>query len=114
MHQGCKLLMWLYGYDIHFLRVRLAKPEYSSAANMNDDRIIIYPEYWRATDKSVKFWGIEANISDKRCRQPAELRGIDPGDKFLQVFVHPYEPKNRESGEDTANWREWMSALRSG
>ena len=60
-HQGCKLLMWLYGYDIHFLRVRLAKPEYSSAANMNDDRIIIYPEYWRATNKSVKFWGIEAN-----------------------------------------------------
>ena len=37
--------------------------------------------------------------------------GIDPGDKFLQVFVHPYKPKNRESGEDTANCQEWMSAF---
>jgi hypothetical protein len=60
----------------------------------------------------VEFW-VDVRIKE-RCIQLAELRGIDPGHEFLQVFVHPFEPKIRESGEDRANWRKWMSRFEVG
>jgi hypothetical protein len=58
------------------------------------------------TDELVKFWGVEVNITiEERGQQPVKLRGIDPGHKVLQVFVHPFEPKKCESGKDRASWR---------
>jgi hypothetical protein len=64
---------------------------------------MIYTECWRATDESDEFWGVEVNVIEGRYRQVVDLRGVDPGQKFLQLFVDPFEPKFRESGEDNAS-----------
>src|SRR6266852_4757399 len=77
-------------------------------------RLITCPKCRHATDDELaEFWGLEFRIKE-RCIQPAELRGIDPGHKFLQVFVRPVEPKIRESGEDRANRRKWTSGFEFG
>jgi hypothetical protein len=40
------------------------------------------------------------------CRQPVESRGIDPGHKFLQVFVDAIKEEKPERGKDrTCGWR---------
>ena len=67
-------------------------------------RLIICPEFWRATDELVEFRGVEVNIIEKRCEQPVESRGIDPGDEVLRVFVDPFERKIREIGEDRPSY----------
>jgi hypothetical protein len=73
--------------------------------------LFIFPECRRATDELVEVWGVEVDIIDECYRQRVELRGIDPGHKFLQVFDHPFELKNRESREHRANWRKWTWAF---
>ena len=68
-------------------------------------RLIICPEFWRATDELVEFRGVEVDIIEKRCEQPVESRGIDPGDEVLRVFVDPFERETGESGKGRAGWR---------
>ena len=70
-------------------------------------RLIIYPEYWRATDELGEFWGVEVDIIEERYLHLVDLRGIDSGQKFLQVFAGPFEQKLQESGEDKASWQKW-------
>src|SRR5450631_649322 len=77
----------------------------------DETRLIVCPECWRATDELIEFWGVEVKIIKERDRQPVESRGVDPGQKVLQVFVDPFEPKLRESGKDRASWRRWTSAF---
>jgi hypothetical protein len=77
----------------------------------DETRLIICPECWRAADELVEFWGVEVNVIEENCRQPVQSRGIDPGNKFLQVFVDPFERERRESGEDRATWRRRTSAF---
>jgi hypothetical protein len=43
-----------------------------------------------------------------------ELRGIDPGHKYLEEFEHPFELKILESGEDRASWQKWTSSFAFG
>ena len=73
----------------------------------DETRLIIPLECWRATDELIEFWGVEINIIEieKLCRQPVESRGIDLGQKFLQVSVHTFERKTFQSGEDRASWQ---------
>jgi len=73
-------------------------------------RIIICPKCWRATDELVEFWGFEVCINEENCQQQAEVRGVDPGHKFLQVIFHPFVLKICESGKDRANWGKWTPA----
>ena len=68
-----------------------------------ETRLIICPEGWRATDELVEFWGVGVNMTEELGRQPVGSRGIDPGQKVLQVFVDPLERECRESGKDRAS-----------
>jgi hypothetical protein len=52
-----------------------------------------------------EFWDVKADIIEELCPQLVESRGIDPGQKFLQVFVDTFEREAHESGEDRASWR---------
>jgi hypothetical protein len=98
---------------VRSLRLRLTKPDLSFATTKNETRLIISPECWRATEESVEFWGVqvEVNVMEGSYQQPVKSRGIDPGHKFLQVFVDPFERERLDSGEDKASWRNWRSAF---
>jgi len=61
--------------------------------------------------ESDEFRDVEVDVMEERCRELLESRGIDSGQKFLQVFVGPFEQKMRERGEDRASWWKWTSAF---
>ena len=90
------------------------KPDYSLMTSEDEPRLVISPELWRATDELDEFWGTEVNIIEELYQQLVDLRGIDPGHKFFQVFVGPFEPKSRESGEDKASWQKWRLGFQVG
>jgi len=73
--------------------------------------LIVCLESGRATDELVEFRGVEVNILEERRHQLVESRGIDTGNKVLQVFVGPSEPKLGESREDKTSWGRWRLAF---
>jgi hypothetical protein len=68
-------------------------------------------EFDRLEAMATEFWGVKVNIIEARYRQPVDLRGIDPGHRFLQVFVDPFERKCSESGQGKASWQKWTLAF---
>jgi len=55
---------------------------------------------WSATDELGDSWSVENELREKLYIQPIELRGIDPGDKILQIFAYAFEIESGESGKD--------------
>jgi hypothetical protein len=78
---------------VRSLRLKWTKPDLGFVTMKDETRLIICVECWRATDELVEFRGVEVNIIEELCQQPVESRGVDLGQKFLQVFIYTFERK---------------------
>ena len=58
------------------------------------------PECWCRIDELGESWAVKVDLIEERYIHVAELRRVDTGDEFLQIFGNAFERKFVESGED--------------
>jgi len=68
--------------------------------------VVICLELFCVTDKPVKLGEVKVEVHEKVDVEVAEKRGIDSGQKVLQILINTSEYKFSESGEDRACGRE--------
>jgi len=66
------------------------------------------------TDEPVKLWDVKVEVHEKRNIEVLKKRGIDSGQKVLQIFINASEKKFGESWEDKACGRRQRSACSVG
>jgi len=54
------------------------------------------------TYKPVKLWDVKVAVHEKYDVEVVEKRGVDSGQKDLQILIRAFECKFGESGEDKA------------
>ncbi len=73
--------------------------------------IIVYPECWCTIDELGQSWAVKIVLIEENYIHVVELRGVNVGREFLQIFDTPYESKKSESREDSAFWWGQTSAF---
>src|SRR5712671_2210410 len=71
-------------------------------------------EHLCVIDKPVKLRDIKLEVHEECDVEVVDKRGIDSGQKVLQILINAFEPKFGESGEDKACERVQKSAGRVG
>src|SRR5712671_72330 len=66
-------------------------------------------ELFCVTYKPVKLWDVKVEVHEKHDVQAVEKRGIDPGQKALQILINTFKCKSGESGEGKTRGRRQMS-----
>jgi len=72
--------------------------------------VVVCPEHLGVADKPVKLWEVKVEVHEKRDAEVVEKRGIDSGQKVLQIHINASESKSGESGKDKACGRKQKSA----